>query len=711
MKFDLFGREITIGRKPTPGEIAYTKLQDRWSMYPSKGLTPESLASRLLEADRGNVRAQAELFEEMEEKDAHLYSQMQTRKNAVSGLDYDILPFSDSAEDKKIADFCGDLIFNLENFEDAVFDLLDAIGKGYALSEIIWGTDAGKAAITDLRWVHAKRAVFYDLSAGDLTAKSYEMPKITTAAEPYKGEEMPPFKIVYHRYKGRSGYDTRAGILRVCAWMYLFKNYAIKDWMAFLEVYGMPLRVGKYPAGASAVEKTALFNAVKAIGTDASAIISEATNIEFVEAVKSAGTNNFFQALGEFCNKEMSKAILGQTATSEGTPGKLGNEDAQDRVRHDLIKADAEALAKTIRGQIFRPLVGYNFGWDKPLPWFKMHYEAPEDLKMLSEVYKNVWNMGQPISQEHVADRFKIPLPAQGETPLSPPSPGPSLPFPLKENAGAIVTGRLEAAGEASMESQRMRFVNQYLAAVKRGISGLRTAALKEIEDFLLKSAARSEAEFTKGVAAILSKYYSGVSLEEVERAVTPIYSFYRLTDKSAWTGPEAAVGISFDMVDRGTIDALVKVDRYYLSRWIDNQDMQGPVMKFLQEKYLEGGESLFGRGSVESIAAFREQFADRLNGLEDWQIRRIVDTSVTRMRTLGDVRQAVLANAKLRVHVTRGEMACEICKPHHGEIVNAGKLETKMLAAAKDPEVFGVFNDAPPYHPNCVCRLLMDVE
>ena len=59
-------------------------------------------------------------------------------------------------------------------------------------------------------------------------------------------------------YLARSGYDTRAGIMRVCAWMYLFKNYTVKDMMGFAEVYGMPLRVGKYEPGASRADREAL---------------------------------------------------------------------------------------------------------------------------------------------------------------------------------------------------------------------------------------------------------------------------------------------------------------------------------------------------------------------------------------------------------------------------------------------------------------------
>jgi phage gp29-like protein len=191
--------------------------------------------------------------------------------------------------------------------------------------------------------------------------------------------------------------------------------------VAFAEVFGMPLRLGKYDPSASSGDKDALLAAVRSLGSDAAGIISKSTEIEFVESVKNAGTNNIYEALAGFCDKQMSKAILGQTATTEGTPGKLGNEDAQDKVRHDLIRSDAEALSKTIRFQILRPLVGYNFGWDKPLPWFKIKYEPAEDLQAASDVYVNLSQIGFCPSAEHVSERFNIPLPKKGETALQAP--------------------------------------------------------------------------------------------------------------------------------------------------------------------------------------------------------------------------------------------------------------------------------------------------
>ena len=159
--FDQFGREIQVEKRPETRQIAVTTIRDRWSNYPSQGLTPERLSAIFKEADGGDVARQAELFEEMEEKDTHLFSELQTRKNAVLGLDYDITPWSESAEDRKIRDFVADCLFSLEPLEESLLDLLDAVGKGYALSEILWGFD-GSRAVLNAWGEFRKEAVFYN---------------------------------------------------------------------------------------------------------------------------------------------------------------------------------------------------------------------------------------------------------------------------------------------------------------------------------------------------------------------------------------------------------------------------------------------------------------------------------------------------------------------------------------------------------------------
>lgn len=86
---------VTRLRRPDTREVAVAQVSDKYSEYPSNGLTPVKLAEILREADAGDVLRQMELFEEMEEKDPHLFSQLQTRKNAVTGLDFEVIPFGD----------------------------------------------------------------------------------------------------------------------------------------------------------------------------------------------------------------------------------------------------------------------------------------------------------------------------------------------------------------------------------------------------------------------------------------------------------------------------------------------------------------------------------------------------------------------------------------------------------------------------------------
>lgn len=156
-----FNPDIDTGtRRPVTARVAVGDVNDKFSDYPSNGLTPRRLASIFREADEGNVRAQMELFEEMEEKDTHLFSQMQTRKLAVTGLDWEVQPFSEDAIDKEIADFVDEQLKGIENFDEVLIDMLDAIGKGISIMELAWTVEDGRNVIEDIEYVHPKKLVW-----------------------------------------------------------------------------------------------------------------------------------------------------------------------------------------------------------------------------------------------------------------------------------------------------------------------------------------------------------------------------------------------------------------------------------------------------------------------------------------------------------------------------------------------------------------------
>ncbi|HRZ28686.1 MAG TPA: DUF935 domain-containing protein [Spirochaetota bacterium] len=414
MLVDRFGREIQ-SNKPILNEVAVQTVRDRYGSYPSRGLTPERLARIFTQADQGDVTRQAELFEEMEEKDLHLTGILQTRKLSVCGLEWEILPASDAAEDKKIADSAREMIEYIENFDDALMDILDATGKGFSVCEIMWDISEGQVWAKQIEWVHQKRFTFNSPEA------LLKYPMLLTEDSPVWGEDLPPNKFIVHRYKARSGATPRAGLLRPCAYMYLFKNYDIKDWLIFNELFSVPMRIGKYKPGASPKDIETLKQAVFNLGVDAAAVISDATVIELVES-KVSGTNRSFSDFAGFCDRAMSKAVLGHTGSAEGTPGKLGSEDQAKEVRQDLLESDAKALMKTLKFHLLAPWVAFNYGPDKGVPRFKFHFEGDEDLEKTARVYaalvKDVNFEGIP--ENHIYERFGIPKPQSGEKTIRP---------------------------------------------------------------------------------------------------------------------------------------------------------------------------------------------------------------------------------------------------------------------------------------------------
>lgn len=421
----LFAEEKAEENRPMKVIVVPRDVNDKFSEYPSEGLTPDRLTHIFHAADMGDVREQMELFEEIEEKDTHVASQMQTRKLAVLGLEWELQAAGDSDMDKQVAEFVkGQIEYLFEMEDNPVFDMLDAIGKGISVSEIEWGIDLqGRNVIRDLRYIPPKKLI-WDAQTDEMMICTRENPN---------GVVLPENKFVVHRYKARSGHTSRAGLLRSVAWMYLFKNYSVKDWVTFCEVYGMPVRIGKYAESASDDDKEALMRALIQIGADAAGIISQACEIEIRDSNKSA-SGELYKELAKYCDEQNSKAIVGQTLTADSGGGSYAQGKVHGDVRQDLIKADAAALEKTINRDIIRPLVRFNFGCAASLPKLKFNTEEDEDLKLAAEVYRIVISdLGLPVAEDHLYEKFNIPKPGSEDRVLERRFPG---------FAGTGVTGR-----------------------------------------------------------------------------------------------------------------------------------------------------------------------------------------------------------------------------------------------------------------------------
>ncbi|MFH2098797.1 MAG: DUF935 domain-containing protein, partial [Pseudomonadota bacterium] len=386
------------------GEPSLFGIRRAWHDSVASGLTPSGLANILTNAAQGNGYDFLTLCEEMEERDLHYGGVLNVRKLAVSGLPAVVESATDDAADVALADEIRELV-RAPEFGDLVADSLDALGKGFAATEIIW--DRSAKQWWPSRYEHRDPRFFtWDQATGR------EL-RLLDEADPVWGVPLAPFKWVRHFPRLRTGLPVRGGIARVVAWAHMFKSYSIKDWMAFAEVFGMPLRVGKYGSEAGPSDIAILKTAVANLGMDAACVIPESMKIEFEEAANSRGGETLFQTLADWLDNQVTKYILGQTGTTSGTPGKLGNEESQNEVRHDIRDNDLGQLCRTINRDLVRPYIDLNHGPQDNYPRIILQPPKTEDLDRLSLALNRLVPMGLKVEQSEIRDRFGLSDPAK----------------------------------------------------------------------------------------------------------------------------------------------------------------------------------------------------------------------------------------------------------------------------------------------------------
>lgn len=372
----------------------------------AQGLTPARLARILRSAAAGDHHDYLILAEEMEERDPHYASVLGTRKRAVAGIEPTVEAASDDKRDVEIADAVRGLV-RAPEFPGLITDLLDGLGKGYSACEIMWDRSGAKWTPSSYVWRDPRFFVFDQATGSQL--------RMLDEGASFEGRELPPYKFIVHMPKLKSGLPLRAGLARLVAVSYMCKSFTLTDWMAFAEVFGMPLRVGRYGPNASDEDIAVLKRAVANLASDAGAVLPDSMRIEFQESGKATGGPELFPRLAEWLDRQTSKAVLGQTMTTDD-----GSSQAQanvhDDVRGDITVDDARQSAATVNRDLVRPFVDLNYGPPKNgYPRVLLQVNEPEDIAALADALSKLVPLGGlGIEASVVRDRLGFPDPSEG---------------------------------------------------------------------------------------------------------------------------------------------------------------------------------------------------------------------------------------------------------------------------------------------------------
>lgn len=379
------GSLLAPARPRSPADrVVLPWREDALRAYPSIGLTPSRALAMLQSADAGAPETLFELYRDMLQKWPRLAAVEATRRLALTGLEWDIAPprqrrsasvglASAPQPADEVTAFCRATLDAVENFDAALDHLASAIGFGIAVAEIVW--DRGRViALEPVPWSRLVADVHEPWRLRVLTESD---PSIGVALD------QQPAKWIVHRPRTALGRLFDGGLLRSTLLLFLAQNTSFKDWLAYSQIAGMPVRVAQFEPGTPEAERRALLRVMETLGTQAAAVMSKAVELRLLESSRS---DKPYQALQEYCNTEVTILWLGQHLTTDiKNSGSRAAAEVHDRVREDLLVDDMRDEAATLRRDLLRPMVEARFGPATAIPEFRRSLVESIDTKTLAQ--------------------------------------------------------------------------------------------------------------------------------------------------------------------------------------------------------------------------------------------------------------------------------------------------------------------------------------
>lgn len=264
------------------------------------------------------------------ELDAHLSAAVQQRKNLILCREYEVKTKSGEEDENKTK------IIRSKWFIDFLSNSLDSIFYGHSLIQF-------ESLVND-----AFKCV-------ELVPRIYVKPElhiVTIAPTAVTGIDY--LDDPYNKWCIGVGDRLDLGLYLKAAPLVIWKKNALGAWAEFIEKFGSPIRIGKTDAN-DLKSVNAMEDMLKNLGQSAYGIFRTDDQIELIESQRQDAYNVFEQMIAR-CNTEISKLILGETATMD-EKSFVGSAEVHERVLESLSDTDEYFIYSVLNTQLVPLLI------------------------------------------------------------------------------------------------------------------------------------------------------------------------------------------------------------------------------------------------------------------------------------------------------------------------------------------------------------------
>lgn len=337
---------------------------DRWraQFNPLRGLTTQRAVTLLDEGEGGCYADLQWTYRRVEKREPTLRGLKRLRQAAVAKLDWQIRTKDDSPEAKRQADALRAAYDAIGNLNAAIRFLALAEFRGYAHLEKIYRDDDPAQGIVELCPVEQ----WHWVRDGLYGAWQYN----AAATQVTRGADIDPAHFVIR--------EVDDPINEIGLLLFVEKALSKRDWVGFVEVFGIPPLFAKLPPNIPQGEEAKYQEMAEAVVSDMRGVLPNGAEVTTVDA-GARGANPFRDHI----------AYLDEQLVLAGTSGKLamltastgmnsGQADAHDAVFDRLAAAEAAEIAEVLQRSIDAPLLRAKFPGAPALAWFAFDTEDEE---------------------------------------------------------------------------------------------------------------------------------------------------------------------------------------------------------------------------------------------------------------------------------------------------------------------------------------------
>lgn len=206
------------------------------------------------------------------------------------------------------------------------------------------------------------------------------------------------------------GEPRQIGHLAIPAFWVVLKRNNVGDWADFAEIFGRPVREGTYDAWDDEARQRLLNDIANLTGAGVY-VHPSGTELKLIQADNVSGGGDLYEKLGQFCNNEISKAVTGNTLTTEagdkgtqalGTVQKEGEENINFFVKQGILNILNYEMA-----DIFAALGVNTTGGE----FFFVPPKSRNTEEKVNVICKLKNELDLPIGDDYLYEEFGVPKP------------------------------------------------------------------------------------------------------------------------------------------------------------------------------------------------------------------------------------------------------------------------------------------------------------